>query len=139
MRRREFLTLSGVATIAFPWPALAQKDLPLVAVLVPGTADLARSRIDAIRKGMREAGLADGVNYAFALRFADGAFDRLPGLALELAALKPRVIVASAAAALAVHKVAPDLPMVFTSYAADPIKAGFAQSMCIRAGTRPVM
>src|SRR6266478_2687442 len=69
-----------------------------------------------------------GRHNAFALRFADGAFDRLPGLALELAALKPRVIVASAAAALAVHKVVPDLPMVFTSYAADPIKAGFAES-----------
>src|SRR6266436_1434981 len=128
MRRREFLKLSGVAAVAFPWPALAQKDLPLVAVLVPGTADLARQRIDAVRKGLQEAGLAENVNYAFALRFADGVFDRLPGLALELAALKPRVIVASAAASTAVHKVAPDLPMVFCSYAADPIKAGFAES-----------
>jgi putative ABC transport system substrate-binding protein len=138
MRRREFLKSSGAAAIAFPWPAFAQKDLslegsppkdlPLVAVLVPGTADLATQRIDAVRKGMQEAGLAEGVNYAFALRFADGVFDRLPGLTLELAALKPRVIVASAAAATAVHKVAPDLPMVFCSYAADPIKAGFAAS-----------
>jgi putative ABC transport system substrate-binding protein len=138
MRRREFLKSSGLAAIAFPWPALAQKDLsqkglsqkdlPLVAVLVPGTADLARQRIDAVRQGLREAGFAEGANYAVALRFADGVFDRLPGLALELAALKPRVIVASAAAATAVHKVAPDLPMVFCSYAADPIKAGFAQS-----------
>jgi hypothetical protein len=56
-------------------------------------------------------------NYAFALRFADDVFDRPPELALELAALKPRVIVASAAAATAVHNVVPDLPMVFTSYA----------------------
>src|SRR5258708_10652231 len=128
MRRREFLKSSGVAAIAFPWPALAQKDLPLVAVLVPGTADLARQRIDAVRKGLQEAGLAEGINYAFALRFADGVFDRVRGLALELAALKPRVIVASAAAAPAVHKSVPDLPLVFTSYAADPIKAGFAES-----------
>ena len=92
---REFLKLSGVAAIALPGPALAQKDLPLVAVLFPGTAKLANDRIAAIRKGLQEAGLAEGVNYAFALRFADGVFDRLPGLALELAALKPRVIVAS--------------------------------------------
>jgi len=62
------------------------------------------------------------------LRYADGVFDRLPGLALELAALKPRVIVASAAAATSVHKTVPDFPLVFTSYAADPIKAGFAES-----------
>jgi len=122
------LKLSGVAAIIFPWPALAQRDLPLVAVLVPGTADFAKQRITAIRKGLLEAGLAEGVNYAFVSRFADGVFDRLPGLALELAALKPRVFVASAAAAVAVHKVVPDLPLVFTSYAADPIKAGFAES-----------
>lgn len=127
MRRREFLLL-GATAIAFPWPALAQKDLPLVAVLVPGTADFARLRIDAIRKGMKEAGLTENVNYAFALRFADGVFDRLPGLAVELAALKPRVIVASAAASTAVHKTVPELPMVFCSVAADPIKLGFAQS-----------
>jgi putative ABC transport system substrate-binding protein len=128
MTRRKFLQLSGIVTVAFPWPAFAQKDLPLVAVLVPGTADLAKSRVDVIRKGMHEASLTEGVNYAFALRFADGVFDRLPGLALELAALKPRVIIASAAAAVAVHKAVPDLPLVFTSYAADPIKAGFAES-----------
>ncbi len=128
MRRRVFSKLSGAAILAFAPPALAQMDLPLVAVLVPGNAKLANDRLAAIRKGLQEAGLAEGVNYAFALRFADGVFDRLPGLALELAALKPRVIVASAAAALAVHKTVPDLPMVFTSYAGDPIKAGFAES-----------
>jgi putative ABC transport system substrate-binding protein len=133
MRRRDFLQASGAAAIALPWPAFAQKDpaqkhLPLVAVLVPGPAELARQRLDVIRKGMREAGLAEGVDYTFALRFADGVFDRLPGLALELAAQKPRVFVASAAAAAAVHKTVPDVPLVFTSYAADPIKAGFAES-----------
>jgi putative ABC transport system substrate-binding protein len=68
-------------------------------------------------RACRRQASPSGVNYAFALCFADGVFDRLPGLALELAALKPRVIVASAAAATAVHKVVPDLPMVFTSYA----------------------
>ncbi|MCP4621250.1 MAG: hypothetical protein GY844_33025 [Bradyrhizobium sp.] len=89
---------------------------------------MANDRVVAIRKGMQEAGLSEGVNYAFAVRHADGVFDRLPALALELAALKPRVIVASAAAAVAAHKTLPELPLVFTSYAADPIKAGFAES-----------
>ena len=99
MRRRHLLKLSGGAATAFAWPALAQRELPLVAVLVPGPQALAKDRMTAIRNGMREAGLAEGIDYAFALRFADGVFDRLPELALELAALKPRVIVASAAAA----------------------------------------
>ena len=128
MSRRDFLKLSGLAALGLPWPALAQKDLPVVAVLVPGTAKLANDRIVAIGQGMKEAGLTEGVDYTFASRYADGVFDRLPGLALELAALKPRVIVASAAAASAAHKTLPDMPLVFTSYAADPIKAGFAES-----------
>ena len=124
MKRRALI--AGAA--ALPWAAHAQIDLPLVAVLVPGNARLANDRVVAIRKGMQEAGLLETVHYRLELRHADGVFDRLPGLALELAALKPRVIVASAAAAVAVHKVAPELPLVFCSYAADPIKAGFAQS-----------
>jgi len=122
-----------------PWPAFAQKELPLVAVLVPGNADLARSRLDAIRKGMREAGLAEGVNYTFALRFADGVFDRLPGLALELAALKPRVIIASAAAAVAVHKTVPDLPLVFTSYPPTRSRPVLRRAMSIPAATPRAM
>ena len=128
MRRRNILGLPGGLAIVLAWPALAQNELPLVAVLVPGTEKLANDRAAAIRQGLREAGLAEGVNYALAVRYANGVFDRLPGLAVELAALKPRVIIASAAAAVAVHKTVPDLPLVFTSYAADPIKAGFAQS-----------
>ncbi len=111
-----------------PWHAVAQKELPLVAVLVPGNAKLANERLVAIRQGMREMGMVESTHYTFALRYADGAFDRLPGLAQELAALKPRLVVASAAAAVAVHNTVPDLPLVFTSYAADPIKAGFARS-----------
>jgi putative ABC transport system substrate-binding protein len=128
MKRRDILRLPGALALVLAGSARAQKELPLVAVLVPGTEALAISRAAAIRQGLREAGLVEGVNYALAVRHADGVFDRLPGLALELAALKPRVIIASAAAAVAVHKTVPDLPMVFTSYAADPIKAGFAQS-----------
>ena len=127
MRRRELLAILG-ATVALPLVARAQPDLPIVAVLVPGPAKNAEDRIVAIRQGMREAGLTEGINFTFAWRYADGVFDRLPALALELAALKPRVIIASAAAAPVAHKVLPDLPLVFTSYAADPIKAGFAES-----------
>lgn len=127
MRRRDLLCILGGAA-AWPLVARGQTDLPIVAVLVPGPAKNAENRIVAIRQGMREAGLTEGINYSFASRHADGVFDRLPALAFELAALKPRVIVASGPAAPIVHKVLPNLPLIFTSYAADPIKAGFAES-----------
>jgi putative ABC transport system substrate-binding protein len=130
MRRREFIKLAGAAATTLPLPAFAQTNagLPLVAVLTPGPADLAKLRIDALRAGLLQEGLVEGRNYSFELRFANGDFDRLPALARELGALKPRVIVASARAATVAHEVLPDLPLVFTSYAADPIKAGFVES-----------
>jgi putative ABC transport system substrate-binding protein len=103
-------------------------SLPLVAVLTPGPADLAKLRIDAIRAGLQQEGLVDGKHYSFELRLANGDFDRLPALARELGVLKPRVIVASARAAIVAHEVLPDVPLVFTSYSADPIKAGLVES-----------
>jgi putative ABC transport system substrate-binding protein len=130
MRRRDFLGLVAAVTTGLPLSASAQNNagLPLVAVLVPGPAGFAKLRIDAIRIGLQQAGLVEGKNYTFALRFANGDFARLPSLAKELGALNPRVIVASATAATVAHQVLPDVPLVFTSYAADPIKAGFAES-----------
>lgn len=135
MKRREFLKWSGLAALTTSWPVYAQKELPIVAVLTPGNIRLSDDRIVAIRKGMQEAGLREGVDYSFARRYADGVFDRLPGLAQELAALKPRVIVASAAAIPVVFKTVPDVPLVFTSIAVDPIKAGYAESY-VRPGGR---
>src|SRR3954453_4334680 len=84
MRRRDLLCILGGAA-AWPVVARGQPDLPIVAVLVPGPAKNAESRIVAIRQGMREAGLTEGINYRFASRYADGVFDRLPALASELA------------------------------------------------------
>jgi hypothetical protein len=55
MSRRKFLKLSGLAAFAASWPAHAQKDLPVVAVLTPGDVRLSDDRIVAIRKGMQEA------------------------------------------------------------------------------------
>lgn len=79
MRRRELLVILGGAA-ALPMVARAQRDLPVVAVLVPGPAKNAENRMVAIRQGMREAGLTEGINFTFASRYADGVFDRLPEL-----------------------------------------------------------
>ncbi|HTR85896.1 MAG TPA: ABC transporter substrate-binding protein [Reyranella sp.] len=128
MKRRQAFAALGAAPLAFTLSVRAQAKPPLIAVLVPGTASFASQRVAAIGQGLKEAGLADGIHYRLEARFADGDFDRLPRLALELAAMKPRLFVASAAAAVAVHTTLPDMPLVFCSYALDPIAAGFAQS-----------
>lgn len=131
MKRRKFLRLA--AALAATWqaaPAVAQKEAgpPLVAMLVPGNAEFARQRVEAVRAGLKEMGLVEGTGYTLALRFADGDFSRLPGLAKELDALKPRVFVASGAAIRAIRDTLPNAPLVFTSFAADPIAYGLVQS-----------
>ena len=132
MRRREFIGLIGTAALSFPRPAYPQNNagLPLVGFLASTKQDteFARQIIAALRKGLQEEGFAEGKKYFLAIRFANGDFARLPSLAKELDAIKPRVIVASSAAALVARESFPDLPVVFTAIADDPIALGFAES-----------
>jgi putative ABC transport system substrate-binding protein len=130
MQRRKFMQLAGGSLIALPLPALARQasGLPLVAVLLPTTEDRAVKFVGAIRDGLKQAGLVEGTNYALTVRFANGDFSQLPKLAKELVALGPTVFVTGANATFAVHKQAPNTPLVFTGVAADVIGLGWAES-----------
>jgi putative ABC transport system substrate-binding protein len=103
--------------------------------LTPSTPELGKQALAALRIGLQAEGLIEGVNYFLATRFAGGDMDRLPVLASELAALRPRVIVAAANAASVVRKRFPEIPMVFTAFAGDPIAFGFAESYARPGGT----
>jgi putative ABC transport system substrate-binding protein len=127
MKRRQFARLLGISVAVQARSVLAQGNLPLVAVVVPGSSTQASDRIDALRTGLREAGLIEGVNYRLAVRYGDGVMDRLPGLILELGTLKPSVIVSAGIASL-VKKLLPETPHVFTAIAADPVKLGLIDS-----------
>ena len=131
MRRREFIALlGGAAALSFPRAGNSQTKtgLPLVGFLVPRALEAANDALGAVRIGLQEAGFVEGKDYSFAMRFANGNLDRLPSLASELGALKPRVIVAGAAAIPAVQTGVPDVPLVFTAFSGDPIANGYAQS-----------
>ncbi|MCK1736877.1 ABC transporter substrate-binding protein [Bradyrhizobium sp. 138] len=132
MKRRKFLQLAGGASLAWPSLALAQRGAgpPLIAFLTPFTEDIAIERTADLRAGLKQVGLVEGIDYALALRFANGEVSRVPELTRELAALKPRVFViaASMSGLNTARKEAPDTPLVITGFAADPIAMGFAES-----------
>src|SRR5882757_1521512 len=93
MKRREFITFLGGAVAAGPLVARAQKSLPRIGWLVYGGATL-----DPIDQSLKDAlaltGLLDGRNIEIIVRYANGKPDQLAGLASELVALKPDLLLA---------------------------------------------
>ncbi len=84
MRRREFITLLSGAAAVRPLAARAQQAaMPVIGILIGGTAESFAPFEPAFRKGLIEGGFSDGSNVPFESRRADGQVDRLPGLAAD--------------------------------------------------------
>ena len=91
MRRREFVRLLGGAAAGWPIAARARKTVPRIGWLVYGGATL--GPIDqSLKDAMAQAGLVDGRNIEIVFRYANGKPDQLAGLADELVALEPDLL-----------------------------------------------
>ena len=97
MRRRDFITLLGGASVAWPVAARAQQggSIARIGLLWPGDAPPVSPRMESFRQGLRALGFVDGQNIAIELRYAQGGPQQLPELAAELIRLKVDVIFAS--------------------------------------------
>jgi putative tryptophan/tyrosine transport system substrate-binding protein len=133
MKRREFITLLGGATLAWPLAARAQQSerVRRIGVLTAFTAQDSESkaRISAFRQGLQESGWTDGHNVRIDIRWAAGEADRYRGYAAELVALTPDVILANGGPALRpLQQATRTVPIVFVNVA-DPVAAGFVASL----------
>ena len=127
MRRREFVSLLGVAAV---WPLAARAQpqaTPRIGFLRPTSAADAGHLVAAVRQGLRESGYPSD-KVAIESRWADGRPDRLPKLAAELVALQVTAIVGSVEAALALKAATASIPIVFVT-GADPVAAGLVSSI----------
>jgi putative ABC transport system substrate-binding protein len=91
MKRREFITLVGGATAAWPLVARAQQQaMPVVGFLRSGTIADVPHRVTAFREGLKEAGFVEGQNVAIEYRSDEGQTDGLPLLVADLLRSQPR-------------------------------------------------
>jgi putative ABC transport system substrate-binding protein len=127
VRRRDFLSALGSATAMWPIVAGAQRSsVPLVAYL---DSSGVKPWYEAFRLGLSDLGYSEGQSITIDYRSADGQADRLPALAIELASLKPKIIVTSGSpAAVAARNATQTIPIVFT-FATDPIGLGLVASL----------
>jgi hypothetical protein len=91
LKRRDFITLLGGAA-AWPLAARAQRAMPVIGILVGGSAESFAPFEPVFRKGLSEGGFPDGSDVPFETRRANGQVDGLPALAADLVSRRPTVI-----------------------------------------------
>src|SRR5207247_10940703 len=99
MRRRRFIISAGcLGALVGARNLLAQQQSKVwrVGFLWPLMRDSNPDRLSAFRQGLKESGYVEGRNITIEDRWAEGKYDRLPGLAAELVGRKVGIRVASA-------------------------------------------
>jgi putative ABC transport system substrate-binding protein len=133
MRRREFLTLVGGVTVAWPGVVRAQKSgvlrrVGLLMVYEEGKPQV-QAWLAAFRDALGKLGWTEDQNIHFEFRWAGIDLDRIQQAAKELIALRPDLIISSSSPTTAtLTRETRTIPIVFVNIV-DPVGQGFVASL----------
>jgi putative ABC transport system substrate-binding protein len=99
-----------------------------IGMLETTLASANKANLDALLRGLREAGYVEGRNLIIDYRSADGHPERFPELARDLVRAKPDIILTRGTPAAQAASKAGAIPVVMTA-AANPIGAGVAANL----------
>jgi putative tryptophan/tyrosine transport system substrate-binding protein len=119
--------------LAAPLAAVGQQagKIPRIGFLSPSSPSDSRNRfrLGALQQGLRELGYVEGQNISIEARWAEGKYERLPGLAAELVRLKVDVIVTYAPPAIQAAKEATATIPIVMGGVVEPVATGFVASL----------
>jgi putative ABC transport system substrate-binding protein len=131
VRRRDFITLVGGATLAWPLAARAQQSgkIPTVGYLWHASNEKEESPyFEAIGAGFAKLGYVDGRNLNLIHRFPSETPENFRRMAAELVAMKPDVLMGGAIGTEYLQAATTEIPIVFM-FVPDPIGMNFTQSL----------
>ena len=128
MKRREVLvTLLGGTAVAWPLAARAQQPTMRVIGFLGGAEPGGYAvLVEAFRSALRDHGYIEGQNVRIEYRWAEGSYERLPGLAADLVRRKVDIIITQGTPAAFAAKQA-TIPIVM-AIVGDPVDSGIVAS-----------
>ena len=133
MIARAFIVLVAITISVLITPSASQaqhrRHVPRVGYLGTSSASLEPELVKAFREGLRDHGYVEGQNIVIEYRWAEGNYQRFPGLVADLVKLKVDLILtAGTPGALAAKRATQTIPIVM-AVTGDAVGTGLVSSL----------